>query len=80
MSSIENETLKSKDYVADHSAELLASVDETLKITQQRFVQMQDKILQRLDQMTNQLHDLEQRVESVIEDCKRNKVEDFANP
>jgi ElaB/YqjD/DUF883 family membrane-anchored ribosome-binding protein len=77
MASIENETPKEGSIHSDHYTELLSAVDSTLKNTQERFSQMQDKILRRLDDMSDHLRDLEKRVDSVIEDIGKNKFDEF---
>jgi|UniRef100_A0AC35FXE9 uncharacterized protein Yka (UPF0111/DUF47 family) len=79
MSSIKNETLDDGGNMpSDHYSELLSAVDSTLKATQERFAQMQEKILRRLDDMSDQLKDLEKRVDNVIEDIGKNKFDEFS--
>lgn len=43
-------------------------IDNTLKETQERFNAMQEKILRRMDVMTEQLKDLEKKIDSAIEE------------
>ena len=43
-------------------------IDTTLKETQERFNAMQEKILRRMDVMTEQLKDLEKKIDSAIEE------------
>uniref|UniRef100_A0A914YHE4 Uncharacterized protein n=1 Tax=Panagrolaimus superbus TaxID=310955 RepID=A0A914YHE4_9BILA len=79
MASIKNEVLDDGGNIpSDHYNELLSAVDSTLKATQERFAQMQDKILRRLDDMSDQLKDLEKRVDNVIEDIGKNKFDEFS--
>uniref|UniRef100_A0AC34FUM7 Uncharacterized protein n=1 Tax=Panagrolaimus sp. ES5 TaxID=591445 RepID=A0AC34FUM7_9BILA len=80
MASIKNEVLDDGGNIpSDHYNELLSAVDSTLKATQERFAQMQDKILRRLDDMSDQLKDLEKRVDNVIEDIGKNKFDEFSS-
>uniref|UniRef100_A0AC34QL64 Heat shock factor binding protein 1 n=1 Tax=Panagrolaimus sp. JU765 TaxID=591449 RepID=A0AC34QL64_9BILA len=48
--------------------ELLSTIDSTLKETQERFNAMQEKIMRRMDAMTEQLKELEKKVDSAIEE------------